>query len=66
MVPERKLVKVEKQVSIPLVFSCTLMKHMNLDIMCIRINIIVLVYIYIHNIYMIKYKACEQMLGSWM
>ena len=56
MVQELKLVKIEKQVSKPLVVSCTRMQAHVVDIKSVRITSIVIAYIYIHNFYIIKYK----------
>ena len=56
MVPELKVDKGEKQVSDPLVISCTQMPAHALDIMCVWITRIVIAYIYIHIIYIIKYN----------
>ena len=48
--------KDEKQVSNQLVVSYTLVQLYVLDIICARIDRIVKYYIYIHNIYIVKYK----------
>ena len=66
MVPGLKLENGEKQVSKPLVVSCRLRQAHAFGYNVYNDYQDCLAYIYIDNIYIIKYKSCEQMLCSWM